>query len=101
MKKYVLLAFFGAFIALSFFSCKPINGPEGGQGETSGDTINKPEDPKDLLMGEWYCVNNSNRCIYSENDNFAVVDRILEDNPNAFEIPKTQLSWGGKTFIPE
>lgn len=49
----------------------------------------------------WYCVNNSNRCIYSENDNFAVVDRILEDNPNAFEIPKTQLSWGGKTFIPE
>lgn len=60
MKKYVLLAVFGAFIALSFFSCKPINGPEGGQGDTSGDTINQPEDPKDLLMGEWYCVNNSN-----------------------------------------
>ena len=49
----------------------------------------------------WYCVHNSNRCIYSQSDNFAVVDRILEDNPNAFEIPKTQLSWGGKTFIPE
>ena len=28
-----------AFIALFCFSCKPINGPEGGQGDTTGDTI--------------------------------------------------------------
>ena len=59
MKKHVLFAFICAVIALLCFSCKPINGPEGGQGETSGDTINQPEDPKDLLMGEWYCVSNS------------------------------------------
>ena len=49
----------------------------------------------------WYCAHNSNRCIYSQNDNFTVVNRILEEKPNAFEIPKTQLSWGGKTFTPE
>jgi hypothetical protein len=55
------MLFFVLCTAVFCSSCKPINGPEGGeQGETSGDTINKPEDPKDLLMGEWYCVNNSN-----------------------------------------
>ena len=57
MKKHVLLAFFGAFIALSFFSCKPINGPEGGQGETSGDTINNAAHPTDTLVN--YYANDS------------------------------------------
>lgn len=58
MKRIML--FFVLCTTLFCSSCKPINGPEGGQEDTSGDTINKPEDPKDLLMGEWYCVNNSN-----------------------------------------
>ena len=68
-----LMLFFVLCTTLFCFSCKPINGPEGGQGETSGDTINQPEDPKDLLMGEWYCVNNSSLTV-------TISDSLIQSN---------------------
>ena len=105
-----------AFIALLCFSCKPINGPEGGQGETSGDTINQPEDPKDLLMGEWYCVNNSNLtvaisdslihssimdnfvCRYTIDDKQLHLKRLWHDESEPYYNADCNYYWVGDTL---
>ena len=68
MKK-ILFAFIGAFIALSFFSCKPINGPEGGeQGETPIDTIVIGDTVWDnsALIGEWQPYNYHHTYIFED-----------------------------------
>ena len=105
-----------AFIALLCFSCKPINGPEGGQGETSGDTINQPEDPKDLLMGEWYCVNNSSLtvtisdslihssimdnfvCRYTIDDKQLHLKRLWHDESEPYYNADCNYYWVGDTL---
>lgn len=46
------------------------------------------------------CVCTSERCVYSNDGNFTLIGKLLEKDPNVFEIPKTQLSWGNKKYYP-
>ena len=42
----------------------------------------------------------SDRCVFSCNDDFHVIDAMLKENPNVFDIPKIQISYGGKEYRP-
>lgn len=46
------------------------------------------------------CVYTSERCVFSNDGNFAIIGKILDKNPNVFDMPKTQLSWGNKKYYP-
>ena len=63
-----LMLFFVLCTAVFCFSCKPINGPEGGQGETSGDTIVIGDTVWDnsALIGEWQPYNYHQTYIFED-----------------------------------
>ena len=47
------------------------------------------------------CVYNSSRCVFASNPDFSVIKKILQTNPNVFEIPKVSISFGGKEYFPK
>ena len=44
------------------------------------------------------CVMNSSRCVFSQTDDFSVVQKMKEKKPDVLQLPKTVLTWGGKTY---
>ena len=43
-------------------------------------------------------VYNCNRCVFSKDGDWSVVEKISKENPQVLDIPKTRLSWGGRIF---
>ena len=43
-------------------------------------------------------VYNFNRCVFSKDGDWSVVEKISKENPQVLDIPKTRLSWGGRIF---
>ena len=73
-----LMLFFVLCTTLFYFSCKPINGPEGGQGDTSGDTINNAAHPTDTLFN--YCANDSVLNLIFDGGNYKFMGMDYEQN---------------------
>ena len=73
-----LMLFFVLCTTLFCFSCKPINGPEGGQGDTSGDTINNAAHPTDTLFN--YCANDSVLNLIFDRGNYKFMGMDYEQN---------------------
>lgn len=42
----------------------------------------------------------SDRYIFSNTNDFSIVDKILVKNPRAFDSPRTEMNYGGKTYLP-
>lgn len=47
------------------------------------------------------CAYTSNRCVFSSDGKFEVIEKILKKDEDAFERPKTRLSYGGKPYFPK
>ena len=45
-----------------------------------------------------YCVMNSTRCVYSQNGDFSIVDKLIAKNANILQSSKSELLWNGKTY---
>lgn len=41
------------------------------------------------------------RCLFSPEQDFGIVDRVLEKYPHLLETPSLSVSWGGKIFYPK
>lgn len=76
MKRIML--FFVLCTAVFCSSCKPINGPEGGQGDTSGDTINNAAHPTDTLVN--YYANDSVLNLIFDRGNYKFMGMDYEQN---------------------
>lgn len=46
------------------------------------------------------CAMHSERCVFSTNDDFSVIQEMLDRNPNMFNGPHTIMQWNGKTYTP-
>ena len=46
------------------------------------------------------CILHSDSCIFSNNNDFSVINEMIAKNPNVLNQPRTVLHWGGKTYIP-
>ena len=46
------------------------------------------------------CAQQSTRCIFSCDDEFSSIERVLKKNPNVLNRPQTIIEWAGKTFTP-
>ena len=47
------------------------------------------------------CVSQSERCVFSQTDDFSLIDRMLTVNKDALKKPYMTLTWGGKTYTTE
>ena len=47
-----------------------------------------------------HCIINSSRCVFSQMPDFSIVSKIKSLNPEILHLPKTSLSFGGKTYKP-
>ena len=47
-----------------------------------------------------YGIYNCNRCVFSRDGDLSVVDEVMKTEPEILDVPKTRLSWGGKSFFP-
>lgn len=45
-------------------------------------------------------VFNSDRFVYSQTDDFSIIDELLKVHPDALDQPKSVMNWGGKTYKP-
>lgn len=46
------------------------------------------------------CVMNSSRCVFSQTADFSIIEKMKVKRPEVLQLPKTTLTWGGKTYIP-
>ena len=46
------------------------------------------------------CVLHSDNCVFSNTNDFSVIDEMLAKNPNVLDHPHTVLHWGGNTYTP-
>lgn len=46
------------------------------------------------------CVLHSDNCVFSNTNDFSVIDEMIAKNPSVFNQPHTVLHWGGNTYIP-
>ena len=46
------------------------------------------------------CVMNSSRCVFSKTDDFSIIDKMKEKRPDVLQLPKSTLTWEGKTYVP-
>lgn len=46
------------------------------------------------------CVMNSSRCVFSKTDDFSIIDKMKEKQPDVLQLPKSTLTWEGKTYVP-
>lgn len=44
------------------------------------------------------CVMNSSRCVFSQTDDFSIIDKMKAKRPDVLKLPKTVLTWGGKKY---
>ena len=47
------------------------------------------------------CVVNAERCVFSSEGDFSVIEKMLEMHPNVLEQPHSVMEWGGKTYVPK
>lgn len=58
------------------------------------------ENDEDVEYYNKICAQQSKRCIFSCDDEFLPIERVLKKNPNALNGPQTIIEWAGKTFTP-
>lgn len=46
------------------------------------------------------CVMRSDRCIYSTDGDFTLIDQMIKKDSHALDTHRTELRWGGKTYYP-
>lgn len=46
------------------------------------------------------CIMNSSRCVFSQTGDFSIIDKMKAKRPDVLQLPKTTLTWGGKTYTP-
>lgn len=46
------------------------------------------------------CVMNSSRCVFSQTGDFSIIEKMKTKRPDVLQLPKSTLTWGGKTYIP-
>ena len=46
------------------------------------------------------CVMNGSRCVFSQTDDFSIIKKMKAKRPDVLRLPKSTLTWGGKTYIP-
>lgn len=47
------------------------------------------------------CVMNSNRCIFSQTNDFSIIEKMKVKRPDVLQLPKSKLTWGDNTYIPQ
>ena len=45
-------------------------------------------------------VMNSSRCVFSQTDDFSIIEKMKAKRPDVLQLPKSTLTWGGKTYTP-
>ncbi len=46
------------------------------------------------------CALQCERCVFSADGNFSSIEQIKKNAPDAFFLPHTRLTWGGKSYLP-
>ena len=46
------------------------------------------------------CVMNGSRCVFSQTDDFSIIKKMKAKRTDVLQLPKSTLTWGGKTYIP-
>ena len=46
------------------------------------------------------CAMQSERCVFSSDGDFALLEEMKENNPQIFSQPHAQMNWGSKTYFP-
>ena len=59
------------------------------------------EDPDIIDHYNSLCIQQSERCVFSVNDDFSLINRMLKDSPNAINKPYISATWNGKTYLAE
>lgn len=59
------------------------------------------EDPDIIDHYNSLCIQQSERCVFSVNDDFSLIHRMLKDSPNAINKPYISATWNGKTYLAE
>lgn len=57
----------------------------------------------DVTVVEKYnskCTLNALRLVVSNSNDFSIIDRMIDRNPNILQQPKTTLIWGDKVYVP-
>ncbi len=57
-------------------------------------------DKMDIKRYNRLCAYNSGQYVFSKEPGFVEIRKMIEDNPEIFSVPKTILSYGGKTYVP-
>lgn len=58
------------------------------------------DDPEIIDAYNSRCVMNSSRCVFSQTDDFSIIEKMKTKRSDVLRLPKSTLTWGGKTFIP-
>jgi len=48
-----------------------------------------------------FCISQSERCVFSQTNDFSLIDRMLAINKEALKKPHISLTWNGKSYIAE
>lgn len=46
------------------------------------------------------CVINSSRCVFSQTNDFSIIEEMKAKRPDVLKLSKTILTWGDKTYTP-
>ena len=46
------------------------------------------------------CVMNSSRCVFSQTDDYSIIEKMKAKRRDVLQLPKSTLTWGGKTYTP-
>lgn len=57
-------------------------------------------DEKNVDYYNSLCALNCERCVFSTDGDWSVIDDMLTKDENVFKQPHMQLQWGGKTYTP-
>lgn len=58
-------------------------------------------DSNDVAMYNEQIVHNSTRCVFSKNGDFSIVQLMLKENKDVFNLSSTVMHWGGRTYTPK
>ena len=49
----------------------------------------------------YYFITGESSFIFSNKNDFSLIDEVLENNPNLFELPNIVAKWGDRIITPE
>ena len=58
------------------------------------------EDVEDITKYNSRCVIHSERFVFSNEGDFALIQNLLKKDPRILDQPHTVVQWGGKTYVP-